>query len=516
MNKTSRRVTRRSVIKAGTALGSMALGANIPRIALANNHPHPHAHSLTKLDPNTYTKNCEVHVHLEDKTGMGGKMQMMAKGKRRYLFNRGNVWDISDALHPELVNQKAFFGSQIQLAYNKKLKKWIMMMGASPPPTSSTPEAPNGKHDDPRLFNNSFYYAGLRGVRIYDATDPTKITLMSKWSCDQGDPDRDVQTGGGTHRNYYDGGRYAYLDAAPDNSFINMESFVRVYTNCLQIIDLEDPMQPKFVSNWWFPGQRAGEYRAYRKWREYGDNSSFTAAHGAFYMPKKIEDGGKYAYCSYGSFGITIHDVSDPKNPKLVSQWRPAYLPGAIPFHTADVSWLDRGILIGSSEALNPDCNEPFHENYVLDISDMKNMKPIAAFGRWQPPEDAPWDNFCDKRGRYGTHNPPHLKAPGKRHKSFIGYAAFNAGFQFMDFSNPTKPKMDGYFIPASSGNLGEPGSFNRIGDNIFVEWDRKLIWGATDSGIYLITHPSLGKPDFKPRAVKEWCLDGLNEGHDA
>ena len=84
-----------------------------------------------------------------------------------------------------------------------------------------------------------------------------------------------------------------------------------------------------------------------------------------------------------------------------------------------------------------------------------------------------------------------------------------------MDFSNPAEPKMDGYFIPPSSGSLSEPGSFNRIGDNIFIEWDRNLIWAATDSGIYLITHPSLGRPNTSPQSVKQWALEGLNEGHD-
>jgi len=510
------KLSRRDIIRVGgTLLAGGAAGGSLTRLAFANNHPHPHQDSLDFLDPETYVNNCEVHLRLGAEANLSSKSQMMAIGKRRLLFNNGNVWDVSDALHPELINQKAWLGSQIQLAYNTNIGKWILVAGAAPPPTSSTVEAPDGKYGDPRLVDNTRYYAGLRGVRVYDASDPERIRLLSMWSCDQGDPTRAVQTGGGTHRNYYDGGRYAYLDAAPDDSFINMESPVRLHSNCLQIIDLADPAKPTFVSNWWFPGQRAGELGAYRKWREYGDRSSFTAAHGAFYVPRKVEHGGKYVYGSYGSFGITVHDISNPAAPRLVSQWRPAYLPGAIPFHTADISWLDRGILIGSSEALNPDCNEPFHDNYVLDISNIEKPVPIASFGRWEAPRTAPYHDFCDKRGRYGTHNPPHFKAPGKRHQTFMGYAAFNAGFQFMDFSNPASPQMDGYFLPPSGGSLLEPGSFNRIGDGLMVEWDRRLIWAVSDSGIYLVSHPALGKPDFAARPVTEWSVDGLNAGHD-
>ena len=281
-----RKLSRRQLIKGSAALlGGLTLVDSVTRIAAANNHPHVHQGSLDYLDQATYIQNCEVHLRLGTTGGLGGKSQMMAIGKRRFLFNNGKVWDASDALHPELVSEGAWSGNQIQLAYNRDIQKWILMTGASPPPTSSTPQAPNGKYDDPRLVDNVRYSAGLRGVRVYDATDPADIKLLSRWSCDQGDPSRAVQTGGGTHRNYYDGGRYAYLDAAPDNSFINMESPVRVYTNCLQIIDLEDPENPRFVSNWWFPGQRAGELRAYRKWREFGDQKSFTAAHGAATEP---------------------------------------------------------------------------------------------------------------------------------------------------------------------------------------------------------------------------------------
>lgn len=498
---------------AGASAGLIAAGS--PSVGLANRTPHPHKGSLDYLDPATYQKNVTVHAHLTELSYNGAKMQMMARWRQRFLFSGGDVIDVTDSRAPQIINKGGYIGRQIQLAYNRKVGKWILMTSASAPPTSTLPEAPRGKYDAPWMIDVAHNRPGLRGVRIYDASDPRDIKLLSKWSCDQGDPDREFQTGGGTHRNYYDGGRYAFLDAAPDDSFVHMESPVRAYTNCLQVIDLEDPANPKFVSNWWFPGQRAGEEKDYRLWREYDDRSSFTSAHGGFYTPVRIENGGRYCYSSYGSFGITIHDVSDPAHPELVGNWRPRYMPGGIPFHTCDVSWLDRGFVIGSSETLNPDCFEPFHPNYVVDVRDVRNPKPIAVFGEWRPPSEAPYDDFCDKRGRFGAHNPPHLKAPGKRHKSFIGYAAFNAGFQFMDFSNPEKPRMDGWFIPPSGGDLNKFDSYNRIGDNIFVEWDRRLIWASADSGIYLLSHKSFGAPVLRAQPVSEWTLDGLNEGHD-
>jgi hypothetical protein len=55
------------------------------------------------------------------------------------------VIEVTDALKPVMFNRKAFAGSQIQLAYNGKLKKWILMAGAGVAGTFSTPKWPNGK-----------------------------------------------------------------------------------------------------------------------------------------------------------------------------------------------------------------------------------------------------------------------------------------------------------------------------------------------------------------------------------
>ena len=507
---------RRDFLKQGSAvIAGAATATGLISPAFANRHAHPHEGSLDYLDPETYINNMTMHLRLNEKGFRGGKMQMWARGSRRVLFhNRGYVVDISDPLKPEMIAQRAYPGGQIQLAYNNKIRKWILMMGHGAPSTSTDALNPNGKYDDPGKITISMNAPGLRGVRFYDATDPSDIKLLSEWSCDQGDPGREVQTGGGTHRNYYDGGKYAYLDCGPDNSFIHMESPVRYYTNCMQIIDAEDPEKPKVVSNWWFPGQRAGEERSYRRWREFGDHLSFTSSHGPFYVPKKVEDGGKYAYGAYGSFGITIHDVSDPANPKLVGRWRPPYLPGAIPFHTVDISRLGRGFVVGSAETLNPDCFEPYHDNYVVDVRDPANPKVISTMPRWEPPESAPYDDFCDKRGRYGTHNPAHLKAPGKVDPNFTAYGAFNAGIQTMDISDPANTRITGWFIPPSAGDLNRFGSFNRIGESMFIEWDRRLIWGGCDSGVYLLSHPDLGDPILKPMEVETWAVPGLNEGH--
>ena len=188
------------------------------------------------------------------------KLQMMTVGERRFLFQggipKGDVIEVTDPLNPVVVNEDAFVGRQIQLAYNATAGKWILMTGAAPPLIKATVEFPHGKYDDPGAYDRVKNHKGLRGVRFFDASDPFNIKPLSEFSTDLGDPAREQQTGGGTHRDYYDGGRYAYLDAAPDDSFTHQESPVRVHSHGVVVIDVLDPEAPKHVTNWWLPGQR--------------------------------------------------------------------------------------------------------------------------------------------------------------------------------------------------------------------------------------------------------------------
>ena len=132
-----------------TGVGIAAVGSALP--AFADHHSHPTPQSLTYLDRKTYVKNMEVIAHILPGEDRGGKMQFMSVGNRRYLLQQGDVIDISDLRKPQMFNKGGFQGSQLQVAYNSKLKKWILMTGAQAPITDSTESAPMGKYDDPHL-----------------------------------------------------------------------------------------------------------------------------------------------------------------------------------------------------------------------------------------------------------------------------------------------------------------------------------------------------------------------------
>jgi len=356
---------------------------------------------------------------------------------------------------------------------------------------------------------------GLRGIRIYDVSDPANIKHLTDYSTDLGDPSSTrVQEGSGTHRNYWDGGRYAYLDTQMNNSYSNTE---QTRANGVQVIDMLDPANPKFVSYVHALGQHESETEIYKKYRWYGDGQTWTGFHGPFYVPTRVEDGGKYAYSAWAAFGFKVHDVSDINNVREVGKWEfdSMYFPSVdIPMHGVNIQFLDRNLVVSNSETRMPHCTQRWEDSYVFDVSDPTSPTVVSTLPIPKPPADAPYDNFCDKRGRFGAHNMQHHKAPGKPHESITAYAFFNAGVQFFDLSDPAKPEIAGYFIPGQHGDINDYRTYYRDTDAVFIEWDRNLVWAGTHQGLVLLSTELLGKPVLKAKEVKEWTMPAVNAGY--
>ena len=137
-----------------------------------------HGRLVAELDRNQYADNVTVIKHYFDGENHGTKLQMLAVGERRYFFQglydgRTLVLDVTDPLNVTVVARDSYEGRQLQLAYNRAAGKWILI--------SSTSADYQGE--------------GLRGIRIYDASDPTNVVHLADWSTDRGDPARTVQEG---------------------------------------------------------------------------------------------------------------------------------------------------------------------------------------------------------------------------------------------------------------------------------------------------------------------------------
>ena len=470
--------------------------------------------ALDYLDRKQYIHNMEIIATVPGSTISGGEplMAMWARGKQRLLPANGGFLDVTDPRKPVVMNKGLTrgFGAVV---YNTQLKKWIMMCTAAAPLTSATPEFPHGQYDK-ELRDKSVNFKGLRGIRNYDITNPEKPELLEEYSTGV--------KGNGTHHNFYDGGKYAYLDCGWDDQ-LRMENHQRPYSNAIMIVDMSDPSHVKEVSRWWVPGQRFGEEAEYKKYIFAGDRTSWTGNHGALTVPKRVEDGGNLGYGGFGAFGMFVLDLSDIAHPKPIGHVQYEFNAlGTIPFHTVYPVLADAGhprlqnMMIGLHVALEADCREVYHTPYMIDVKDPRNPKIVGLFPKPQAPPDAPYNDFCLARGRFGSHNSQCWLAPGISKPEIFAAAWFNAGVRVFDISNPTAPKEVAYFVPPHEGEINDYESWWRGStENCFVEFDRNLIWIGTHEGSYCLSCPALGKPVLEPRKVDKWSVAHCNVGWD-
>jgi hypothetical protein len=507
-------LSRRALLAGGAALGLTAAAARAQVTGLMpGGGTVPFRRplgSLDYLDRNQYIHNMEVLAHMPDVHISGGEpqMTMYTKGQRRLIQARGGWLDVTDAKKPVMV--KTPQPTQGCIAYNEKLKKWLMVSSAAQPLSSANPQYPHGRwHEEYRKKIEA--YDGLRGIRVYDVTKPEEPKLLCEFSTGK--------NGSGTHMNFYDGGRYALLDAGWSNQF-RMENPQRPNGNGFMLVDLTDPSNVKEVSRWHVPGQLIGEEEEYKKYWFADDRSSWTSSHGGV-IPQRLEEGGRIAFCGFGHFGMLTMDLSNPAQPKVISQYRPQWeTMGGIPFHTIFPVYPGnprlKDLLVCLPETIEPDCREPYKPVSIIDVSDLANPRMVGLFPKPVPPQEAPYADFCFARGRMGVHNTASWVAPGAPKPEIMIFASFNAGLQVWDISDPTQPKRIAYFIPPQVGEIESYESWRRsTGETAFVEWDRNIIWLGGPAGTYALSCPALGQPSTAPRKVERWTVPHANRGWD-
>ena len=472
--------------------------------------------ALDFLDRKQYIHNMEIHATLPGSTISGGEplMAMWAKGKQRLLPAGGGFIDVTEPTKPVVLNKGVVKGNGAVVEFNSDLKKWIMMCTAAAPLTSATP----------RVSERRLRQGIARSVCKFQG--PARHPQLRHHRSHQARVARRVQ-----HRR--EGQRHTtttFTTAVSTRTWIawwddqlRLENHQRPYSNAIMIVNMSDPGKVKEVSRWWVPGQRLGEEAEYKKYIFAGDRASWTGNHGALSVPKRVEDGGKFGYGGFGAFGMYVMDLSDITKPKPAGKVQYEFNAlGTIPFHTCYPVISDaahprlQNLIVATHEALEADCREVYHTPYVVDVKDPRNPKIIGFFPRPAAPPEAPYSDFCFARGRFGSHNTQCWLAPGISRPEIVAIAWFNAGIRVFDLSNPTEPKEVGYFVPPHEGEIDNYESWWRGStENVFVEWDRNLIWIGTHAGSYCLSCPALGKPVLEPRKVERWSVAHCNAGWD-
>ena len=289
--------------------------------------------------------------------------------------------------------------------------------------------------------------AGLAVYDIKDGANPRQIGFMPV-------------VGGGLHRVWYTGGRWAYASALLDG----FSDYILI------TIDMQNPTRPIEVGRFWLPGMNlaAGEVPDWRS--EFG---RFGLHH-----PIVKDD---VAYCSWRDACLVIVDVNDKANPKLLSHrlWSPPFGGGT---HNA-LPLPERELLVVLDEAVldaGADGEKPI---WLFDIRDKSNPISIATF-----PE--PSDNdYIKVGGHYGPHN-LYENRPGHFVSENIIFATYqNAGLRIYDISDKFNPVEVGALVPSAPKRLIDPrpGRANVLHSaDVFVDADGLIYFTDFNAGMYI------------------------------
>ena len=280
------------------------------------------------------------------------------------------------------------------------------------------------------------------GAYLWDVeTDPEDPQLLGQY-----------RTGGtGTHRNFYNGGDYAYMCAGPEG----------FDGKCLTVVDVSDPTDPEEVARWWWDGQAPDE-----------EATETYYCHGPAYRR------GDRLYLSYGRVGALVFDISDETDPTLLTRIDFGQLGSWLGTHSA-IPIPDTDLLAVNSEAILEGTpveanGDPLNYAFLVDVSDEREPgfdgqqrvgpRIVSSLPLPTPEDHLPYDTYYDKPGRFGPHNQHHYREGRPRYETgdYLFMTWFNAGLRVFDISRPLAPEEAGYFVaedPDTRVGTPRPGS---------------------------------------------------------
>jgi hypothetical protein len=184
---------------------------------------------------------------------------------------------------------------------------------------------------------------------------------------------------------------------------------------------------------------------------------------------------GNLAYGAWRDGGLTVHDLSDPVAPKLVSHCllSPPFAGGS---HTP-LPLPGRGLVILADEATTANCAAGLAYTWVFDVRDPANPVSIATLPQ---PREA---DYCAVGGKFGPHN-LHENRPGLFQSETIIFATWhNAGVRVFDTADAFAPREIGFCVPQAPDRVVDirPGAV-AVTQSCDVCVDRNGVMYVTDT----------------------------------
>ena len=328
-----------------------------------------------------------------DLGGKGDGMQIMRNGDTVYVGHMGDfgvgtsVVDVSDLTRPRLVAQlpvpERTHAHKVQYADGLLLVNHERYPYDVPDPDST-------------------------GVIVYDVSRPAAPRRIGFAEV----------AGAGIHRLWWTGGRYAYGSARGRPG---------LHGASLVTIDLADPERPLLHDEWAFPEQRRDDrdpgIRAPRR---------YPSCHHAIVR-------GDRAYAGWFDAGVVILAIADGRL-SLIGQVDWTARAGGHPYTHTALPLGDRGLLVATDEAIDPDRTGAPKDIHLVAIGDESRPREIGTF---PVPEDHPTNGL-----RFGPHN-LHENRPGTFVSDTVVYATyFSAGLRVYDTADPANVIETARFIP--------------------------------------------------------------------
>lgn len=312
------------------------------------------------------------------------------------------------------------------------------------------------------------------GVRVYGLADPLHPKLLTYF-------DLTGPYSRGTHHVWLESPTRLFLaTGASDFRAKRRDKDDRF----VMAVDLTEPVHPKELGRWWFPGQRENDPQpAPGPIPNPSNGPQNVEPHNIDVFP----DHPNRAYVGYIDGGIVILDIHDVRHFRAISTvtyLSPGYTHTTFPIFS-------RNLLVVSEEATGDHCSDGPHRITVWDISDETKPRFLSAV-----PFAENTAALCKDGGRYGAHNIYEDKPYGPTYKSdrYIVSSWFAGGVRIFDLLDPKHPVEAGYYVPAPSPSLTK-GQI-QIND-VFVD-DRGYVYACDrfNGGLYILqTDFLLNKP---------------------